>query len=79
MMDKRNCPKHVEFYSKNKFENLVYPVGSIIIIYNDARSPERQNDVAIKCRFLKSISQIVNFLSHEIFDYLIYLLLSLSC
>jgi len=19
----RNCPKHVEFYSKNKFENLV--------------------------------------------------------
>jgi len=37
----RNCPKHVEFYSKNKFENLVHLVGFIIIIYHDARSPER--------------------------------------
>jgi hypothetical protein len=26
----RNCPKHVEFYSKNKFEKLVYLVGFII-------------------------------------------------
>jgi len=26
----RNCPKHVEFYSKNKFENLVHLVGCII-------------------------------------------------
>jgi hypothetical protein len=26
----RNCPKHVEFYSKNKFENLVHIVGFII-------------------------------------------------
>ena len=26
----RNCPKHVEFYSKNKFEKLVHPVGFII-------------------------------------------------
>jgi len=24
-----NCPKHVEFYSKNKFEKLVYLVGFI--------------------------------------------------
>jgi hypothetical protein len=23
----RNCLKHVEFYSKNKFEKLVHPVG----------------------------------------------------
>ena len=23
----RNCPKHVEFYSKNKFEKLVHLVG----------------------------------------------------
>jgi len=38
----RNCPKHVEFYSKNKFEKLVHPVGFIIRIYHDARSPERQ-------------------------------------
>jgi len=28
----RNCPKHVEFYSKNKFEKLVYIVGFIIRI-----------------------------------------------
>jgi hypothetical protein len=26
----RNCPKHVEFYSKHKFEKLVHPVGFII-------------------------------------------------
>ena len=43
----RNCPKHVEFYSKNKFEKLVRLVGFIIRIYHDARSPERQikNDI----------------------------------
>ena len=28
----RNCPKHVEFYSKNKFEILVHLVGFIIRI-----------------------------------------------
>jgi len=39
----RNCPKHVEFYSKNKFEKLVHLVGFIKRIYHDARSPERQN------------------------------------
>jgi hypothetical protein len=37
-----NCPKHAEFYSKNKFEKLVHLVGFIIRIYHDARSPERQ-------------------------------------
>jgi hypothetical protein len=39
----RNCPKHVEFYSKNKFEKLVHLVGFIVRIYHDARSHERQN------------------------------------
>ena len=39
----RSCPKHVEFYSQNKFEKLVHLVGFIIGIYYDARSPERQN------------------------------------
>jgi len=39
----RNCPKHVEFYSKNKFEKLVQLVGFIIRIYYDARSLERQS------------------------------------
>ena len=37
-----NCPKHVEFYSKNKFEKLVHLVGFIIRIVHDARSPERE-------------------------------------
>jgi len=38
----RNCSKHVEFYSKNKFKKLVYVVSFIIRIYHDARSPESQ-------------------------------------
>jgi len=38
----RNCPKHVEFYSKNKFEKLVQLVGFIVRIYDNARSPELQ-------------------------------------
>jgi len=40
----RNCPKDVEFYSKNKnkFEKLVLLVGFIVKIYQNARSPERQ-------------------------------------
>ena len=38
----RNCPKHVEFYSKNRFEKLVHLVGFIIRIYHDARSSVRQ-------------------------------------
>ena len=29
----RNCPKHVEIYSKNIFEKLVHLVGFIIRIY----------------------------------------------
>jgi hypothetical protein len=41
----RHCPKHVEFYSKNKFEKLAHLVGFIIRIYHDARSPERQKPV----------------------------------
>jgi len=40
----RNCPKHVEFYCKNKFEKSVHLVGFSIRIYHDARSSERQND-----------------------------------
>ena len=38
----KNCPKHIEFYSKNKFEKLVHPVGFIIRIYHEARSRECQ-------------------------------------
>jgi hypothetical protein len=39
----RNYPKHVEFYSKNKFEKLVHLVGFIIRIYHDAQSSEMSN------------------------------------
>ena len=39
----RNCPKHAEFHSKNKFEKLVHLVGFILRIYQDTRSHERQN------------------------------------
>ena len=40
--EQRNCPKHVEFYSKNKFEKLVHLVSFITRIYHDARSSECQ-------------------------------------
>ena len=33
----KTCPKHVEFYSKNKFEKLVYLVGFIIRIGKKVR------------------------------------------
>ena len=29
----KTCPKHIEFYSKNKYEKLVHLVGFIIRIY----------------------------------------------
>jgi len=38
----RNCPKHLEFHSKNKFEKLVHLVGFIVQIYHDARLLECQ-------------------------------------
>ena len=50
----RNCPKHVEFYTKNKLEKLVHLFGFIIRIYHDSRSPERQIhgiSVTILCLF----------------------------
>jgi len=52
----RNCPKHVEFYSRNKFEKLVHLVGSIIKIYHDARSPEQQK---VKCNLFIPLNIII--------------------
>ena len=49
----RNCLKHVEFYSKNKFEILVHLVGFIIRINHAAQSSEcqKQNtDLVLTCR-----------------------------
>ena len=47
-----NCPKHVYFYFKNKFEKLVHLVGFIIEIFHDAQSHERQ----IRLRGLRDIT-----------------------
>ena len=47
----RNCQKHVQFYSKNKFEKLMHLLGFIIRIYHDARSSECH----IRCVFLESL------------------------
>jgi len=52
-----NSPKHVEFYSKNKFEKLVHLVGFIIRIYQDARSPERQNRLDMRSQNAKNEAQ----------------------
>jgi len=54
----RNFSKHVEFYSKNKFEKLVYLVGFIIRIYHDARSPGRQN--------LRIVSVLTEIIIHDL-------------
>jgi len=37
----RNCPKDVDFYSKNKLQKLMHLVGFIIRTYHNARSSER--------------------------------------
>ena len=58
MMGQRNCPKHVEFYSKNKFEKFVYLVGFIIRIYHDARSPEGQ--ISKYCQLLGLLNPFWN-------------------
>jgi len=42
MMGQKTHLKHVEFYSKNKFEKLVHLIGFIVRIYHDVRSSECQ-------------------------------------
>jgi len=54
----RNSPKHVEFYSKNKFEELVHLVGFTIRIYHDARSPERQRPCSYNCCYNLSVLSV---------------------
>jgi len=51
----RNCPKHAEFYSKNKFEKSLHLMGFIIWIYHDARSPERQENVSLILAFRRRV------------------------
>jgi len=50
----RIYPKHLMFYSKNKFEKLVHLVGFIIRVYHDARSPERQIQNVLKPFFINT-------------------------
>jgi len=47
--------KHVEFYSKNKFEKLVHLVGFIIRINHDTRSSESQSMCFVMSVFRPSI------------------------
>ena len=51
----RNCPKHVEFYSKNTFEKLLHLVGFIMRIYHDAPSPEHQIYFIVTVRYLCAV------------------------
>ena len=58
----RNFAKHVEFYSKNKFEKLVHLVGFIINIYHDARPPEHQISVASRLSCQHAIDKKLNWI-----------------
>ena len=61
----RNCPKHVEFYSKNKVEKLVHLVGFIIRIYHDARSPECQTAVLNWQKLIVTVTQRAGALASD--------------
>jgi len=63
-----NCPKHVEFYSINKFKKLVHLVGFIIRIYHDARSPERQrrNSNSVRKQLLLDKLAILAKIAYEL-------------
>jgi hypothetical protein len=75
----RNCPKHVDFHSKNKFEKLVRLVGFIIQIYHDARSHHRQIDLHV-ISSVNSICVVNPVMNHWIFYFMsgIKILLSSS-
>jgi len=61
----RNCPKHAEFYSKNKSEKFVHLVGFITRIYHDTRSTERQ----ICAFFLIQIVILPNWFLYRWFEF----------
>jgi len=48
-----NCPKHAEFYSKNKFEKLVHLVGFIIRNYKYKLLPVKFGCAAWVMKILK--------------------------
>jgi len=51
----RNCPKHVEFYSENEFENLVHLVGLITRI-NFKSQKVKQKPTYLTYKPLKCLS-----------------------
>jgi len=57
MMD-RNCLKHVEFYSKNKFEKLVHLFGFIINMH-ECYGPPRLSDLTPRHFFWVSRPMLV--------------------
>jgi hypothetical protein len=71
----KTCPKHIEFYSKNKFEKLVHPVGSIIRKYHCHHNKSFENSsitvIHSNSEVFKSFSILhlniisVGYISHE--------------
>jgi len=51
----RNCPKHVDFYYKNKFEKLVHLVGFIIRMKYEHMSFYRYQEFAIQCYRIRTL------------------------
>ena len=74
----RNCPKHVEFYSKNKFEKLVHLIGFIIKIYHDTRSPGRQYGpyLSSSCRHVCSV---ISYTAHLSLSFCLVVFLLTKC
>jgi len=62
----RNCPKHVEFYSKNKFEKLVHLVGFIVRVRRMlAKCPMSQSGTKLPLSF--SVTTLCHFSSLILF------------
>jgi len=62
----RNCPKHVEFHSKNKFEKLVYLVGFIITNSSRCTVTWTSNiiDYCVISGFRRNLDEICALLGH---------------
>jgi len=63
----RYCAKHVEFYSKNKFEKLVGLVGFIIRILHDTRPSKCQNPTRLLSYLVKD---------RDVFKYKLFIIIN---
>ena len=79
----RNCPKHVEFYFKNKFEKLVHLFGFIIrnLETNITVLKFRQSTLGLaRCYMSKYvIYEVFNLKVDRILIWVIYLLIFTTC